>query len=191
MTKFEYDKLGKEYGLWDRRNAYVSNMYSTLKDLVNLKYKDRSLLADALTKHHPVVVQHLLAKDYHHKSSKNKEWGYVNEYNDVVCLFVRDFEAFSFNRYGTDNWIWEQLDVKDSSVIFTKKDLPVFLKKLKQLKKVVLRELQKVEKEYFSVNVNELEKDPKTDLKNLLIWNCDSRTSSQIRDFLKKSGIEL
>jgi len=176
MTKFEYDKLGKEYRIWETRNNDVSNLYNTLKDMANLNYKDS--LTDFFN-------ENLLTKDYHHESHRNKSYC-----RDVVRLFVKDFETFKFNVYGTDNWIWNQLEVTPN-VVFTKKDLPVFLKKLKQLKKVTIRELQKTEKEYFSVNVNELELDPKSDLKNLLNFYCDSCTKVRILKFLEKQGVEL
>lgn len=173
MTKFEYDKLGEEYIIWETRNTTVSNLYNTLKDMANLNYKDG------------FFNENFLTKDYHHESHRSK-----SNCRDVVRLFVKDFETFKFNVYGIDNWIWNQLEVTPN-VVFTKKDLPVFLKKLKQLKKVVLRELQKTEKEYFSVNVNELELDPKSDLKNLLNLYCDSCTKVRILKFLEKQGVEL
>ncbi len=176
MTKFEYDKLGEEYRIWETRNESVSNLYNTLKDMANLNYKDS--LTDFFN-------ENSLTKDYHHESHRNKPGC-----RDVVRLFVKDFETFKFNVYGTDNWIWNQLVVTPRD-LFTKKDLPALLKKLKQLKKVVLRELQKAEKEYFSVNVNELELDPKSDLKNLLNIHCDSCTRVRILKFLEKQGVEL
>jgi hypothetical protein len=176
MTKFEYDELGEEYSIWENRNTTVSNLYNTLKDLANLNYKDS--LTDFLN-------ENSLTKDYHHESHRNK-----SSYRNVVRLFVKDFETFKFNIYGIDNWIWNQLGVTLTDV-FTKKDLPIFLKKLKQLKKVVYKELQKVEKEYFSVNVNELELDPKSDLKNLLNSYCDPCTRVRILKFLEKQGVEL
>lgn len=176
MTKFEYDKLGEEYRIWESRNSAVSNLYNTLKDLTNLNYKDS--LTDFLN-------DDLLTKDYHHESHRNKSYC-----RDVVRLFVKDFETFKFNVYGTDNWVWNQIGVTPN-VVFTKKDLPALLKKLKQLKKVTVRELQKAEKEYFSVNVNELELDPKSDLKNLLNSYCDSHIKVRILKFLEKEGVEL
>ena len=177
MTKFEYDKLGEEYRIWEGRNSAVSNLYNTLKDLANLNYKDS--LTDFFN-------ENLLTKDYYHESHRNK-----SGYRNVVRLFVKDFETFKFNVFGTDNWIWNRLGVTDSLQINKKKDLPALLKKLKQLKKVTVRELQKTEKEYFSVNVNELELDPKSDLKNLLNLYCDSRTRLKILKFLEKEGVEL
>ena len=176
MTKFEYDKLGEEYKIWENRNTDVSNLYNTLKDMTNQNYKDS--LTDFFN-------ENLLTKDYHHESHRNKSYC-----RDVVRLFVKDFETFKFNIYGTDNWIWNQLEVTPSNV-FTKKDLPIFLKKLKQLKKVVLRELQKTEKEYFSVNVNELELDPKADLKSLLDLHCNAYTRLRILSFLEEQGVDL
>lgn len=176
MTKFEYDKLGEEYKIWERRNTAVSNLYNTLKDMANLNYKDS--LTDFFN-------ENLLTKDYHHESHRNKSYC-----RDVVRLFVKDFETFKFNVYGTDNWIWNQLEVTPN-VVFTKKDLPGLLKKLKQLKKVVCKELQKTEKEYFSVNVNTLELDPKSALKKLLDLYCDSHTRVRIQEFLEKEGVEL
>ncbi len=176
MTKFEYDKLGEEYGIWELRNSDVSNLYNTLKDLANLNYKDS--LTDFFN-------ENLLAKDYHHESYRSKSYC-----KDVVRLFVKDFETFKFNVYGIDNWVWNQLGVTPKDV-FTKKDLPALLKKLKQLKKVVCKELQKVEKEYFSVNVNELELDPKSDLKNILNLYCDPCTRVRIQKFLEKEGVEF
>lgn len=176
MTKYEYDKLGEEYRIWEGRNSAVSNLYNTLKDLANLNYKDS--LTDFFN-------DGLLTKDYYHESHRNK-----SDYRNVVRLFVKDFEAFKFGVYGTDNWVWNQLGVTPKDV-FTKKDLPVFLKKLKQLKKVVCKELQKTEKEYFSVNVNELELDPKSDLKKLLNLYCDPCTRVRILKFLEKEGVEL
>lgn len=176
MTKFEYDKLGENYIIWETRNSDVSNLYNTLKDMANLNYKDS--LTDFFN-------ENLLTKDYHHESHRNKSYC-----RDVVRLFVKDFETFKFNVYGTDNWIWNQLEVTPN-VVFTKKDLPVLLKKLKQLKKVTIRELQKTEKEYFSVNVNELELDPKSDLKKILDLYCNSRTRVSIYKFLEKEGVEF
>jgi hypothetical protein len=172
MTKFEYDKLGEEYRIWESRNSAVSNLYNTLKDLANLNYKD-------------FLNDDLLTKDYYHESHRNK-----SNYRNVVRLFVKDFEAFKFGVYGTDNWVWNQLGVTPA-IVFTKKDLPALLKKLKQLKKVTVRELQKTEKEYFSVNVNELELDLKSDLKNLLNLYCDPCTRVKILKFLEKEGVEF
>lgn len=176
MTKFEYDKLGEEYRIWETRNESVSNLYNTLKDMANLNYKDS--LTDFFN-------DGLLTKDYYHESHRNK-----SGYRDVVRLFVKDFETFKFNVYGTDNWIWNQLGVTPKD-LFTKKDLPAFLKKLKQLKKETVRELQKAEKEYFSVNVNELELDPKSDLKSLLNLYCNAYTRLRIQSFLREKGVEL
>lgn len=175
MTKFEYDKLGEDR-IWEKRNTDVSNLYNTLKDLANLNYKDS--LTDFFN-------ENLLTKNYHHESHRNKSYC-----RDVVRLFVKDFETFKFNVYGTDNWVWNQLGVTPKD-LFTKKDLPALLKKLKQLKKVTVRELQKAEKEYFSVNVNKLELDPKSDLKNILNLYCDSCTRVRILKFLEKEGVEF